>query len=72
MSALWNMLYQQNYKLLPKGPDFVTPDAPLLDQPKIQIIYHDAEEEEPPISTTTGYFLKFTIFGRHLRDSLFY
>lgn len=61
MSALWSMLYQQNHRLLPKGPDFVTPDAPLLDQPKIQIIYHDAEEE-PPLATTTGYFLKYYYF----------
>ncbi|KAL8549777.1 hypothetical protein ACS0TY_008566 [Phlomoides rotata] len=55
VSALWNMLYQQNHELLPKGADFVTPDAPLLDQPKIQITYHDAEEGEPPLSTTTDF-----------------
>ncbi|KAL2250757.1 UNVERIFIED_CONTAM: NADPH-dependent diflavin oxidoreductase 1 [Sesamum indicum] len=51
MSALWNMLYQKNHKLLPNGPDFVTPDATFLDQPKIQIIYHDVEEGIPPLSS---------------------
>ncbi|KAI3462527.1 hypothetical protein Pfo_019190 [Paulownia fortunei] len=53
MSALWNMLYQKNHKLLPNGPDFVTPDATLIDQPRVQIICHDAEKGVPPLSTTT-------------------
>ncbi|KAL8034502.1 hypothetical protein ABFX02_12G032900 [Erythranthe guttata] len=53
MSALWNMLYEKNHNLLPNGPNFVAPDATLIDQPKIQIIYHDAEEAVPPLSTTT-------------------
>ncbi|KAL0374908.1 UNVERIFIED_CONTAM: NADPH-dependent diflavin oxidoreductase 1 [Sesamum radiatum] len=51
MYALWNMLYQKNHKLLPNGPDFVTPDATFIDQPKLQIIYHDIEEEVPPLSS---------------------
>lgn len=59
MSALWNMLYQKNHRLLPNGPDIVTLDATLIDQPKIRIINHDAEEGLPPLSTTTGYFLNF-------------
>lgn len=54
MSALWNMLYEKNRNLLPNGPDFVAPDADLIDQPRLQIIYHDAEEGVAPISTTTG------------------
>ncbi|KAL9148296.1 hypothetical protein ABFS82_12G032800 [Erythranthe guttata] len=53
MSALWNMLYEKNHNLLPNGPNFVAPDATLIDQPKIQIIYHDAEEAVPPLSTST-------------------
>ncbi|KAL7090331.1 hypothetical protein ACP275_12G034100 [Erythranthe tilingii] len=53
MSALWNMLYEKNHNLLPNGPNFVAPDSTLIDQPKIQIIYHDAKEAVPPLSTTT-------------------
>ncbi|GER27222.1 NADPH-dependent diflavin oxidoreductase 1 [Striga asiatica] len=54
MSALWNMLYQKNPKLLPNGPDLLTHDATLLDQPRVRIIFHDAEEwVPPPLSTTT-------------------
>ncbi|CAA0814372.1 NADPH-dependent diflavin oxidoreductase 1 [Striga hermonthica] len=53
MSSLWNILYQKNPKLLPNGPDLSTPDATLLDQPRVQIIFHDAEEWVPPHSTTT-------------------
>ncbi|KAL2531588.1 NADPH-dependent diflavin oxidoreductase 1 [Abeliophyllum distichum] len=52
MSSLWNMLYQKNPKLLPKGPDFVTSDVTSIDQPKIQIIYHDVNEEQPRLSTS--------------------
>ncbi|KAK4477696.1 hypothetical protein RD792_016944 [Penstemon davidsonii] len=54
MSALWNTLYQMNHKLLPHGPDFGTPDSILIDQPKILVNYHDANEGLPPLSTTTG------------------
>ncbi|KAL3640443.1 multidrug-resistance type transporter [Castilleja foliolosa] len=53
MSDLWNQLYQKNEKLLPKGPDFLTQDASLIDQPKVRIIFHDAEEGVPSLSTTT-------------------
>ncbi|KAL2551812.1 NADPH-dependent diflavin oxidoreductase 1 [Forsythia ovata] len=52
MSSLWNMLYQKNPKLLPKGPDFVTSEVTSIDQPKIQIIYHDVDEEQPQLSTS--------------------
>ncbi|KAK6152888.1 hypothetical protein DH2020_012527 [Rehmannia glutinosa] len=53
MSALWNMLYLKNHKLLPNGSEFVAPDATLIDQPRVRIIYHDAEEGVPPLSTST-------------------
>ncbi|KAH6799268.1 Flavodoxin family protein [Perilla frutescens var. frutescens] len=49
MSSLWDMLYQRNHKLLPNA---ATPDATLIDQPKIQVIYHDIEEL-PPVTTNT-------------------
>ncbi|KAL7131825.1 hypothetical protein ABFS83_12G031400 [Erythranthe nasuta] len=57
MSALWKMVYEKNHNLLPNGPNFVAPESTLIDQPKIQIIYHGAEEAVPPLSTTTD--LKF-------------
>ncbi|PIN21818.1 NADP-dependent flavoprotein reductase [Handroanthus impetiginosus] len=52
MSALWSSLYHKNPKLLPNGPDVLVPESTLIDQPRIQIIYHDAERE-PPLSTAT-------------------
>ncbi|KAL6519569.1 multidrug-resistance type transporter [Orobanche hederae] len=53
MCALWIMLYQKNPELLPNGPHFVNQDAGLIDQPRVRIIFHDAEEGVPPLSTTT-------------------
>ncbi|KAK6128474.1 hypothetical protein DH2020_037788 [Rehmannia glutinosa] len=52
MSALWSMLYLKNHKLLPNGSEFVAPDATLIDQPRVRIIYHDGEEGVPPLSTS--------------------
>ncbi|XP_052195718.1 NADPH-dependent diflavin oxidoreductase 1 isoform X2 [Diospyros lotus] len=43
MSSLWNVLYQKNPKLFPEGPDVAIRDM-TLDQPKIQISYHDVAE----------------------------
>ncbi|KAL6521518.1 multidrug-resistance type transporter [Orobanche gracilis] len=53
MSALWIMLYQKHPELLPNGPHFVNQDAGLIDQPRLRIIFHDAGEGVPPLSTTT-------------------
>ncbi|CAL5324842.1 unnamed protein product [Camellia sinensis] len=53
MSSLWNMLYQKNPNFFPKGPDFVIPDMNLMDQPKIQIMYHDADKHLPQFVTST-------------------
>ncbi|XP_051114993.1 NADPH-dependent diflavin oxidoreductase 1 isoform X2 [Andrographis paniculata] len=52
MSALFNTLYQKIPKLLPNGPDFVTRDTISIDLPKVQILYHDAEEAMHPFSTS--------------------
>ncbi|KAL6516217.1 hypothetical protein OROGR_019522 [Orobanche gracilis] len=57
MSALWIMLYQKYPRLLPNGPHFVNQDAGLIDQPRVRIIFHDAEEGVPPLSTTTGCYI---------------
>lgn len=54
MSSLWKMLYQKNHSLLPNA---ATPDAILIYQPKIQIIYHDTEEGLPSVATKTGFKL---------------
>ncbi|GFY86798.1 hypothetical protein Acr_05g0004370 [Actinidia rufa] len=53
MSSLWNMVYEQNPKLFPKGPDFVIPDMKLMDQPKIQIMYHEADKVVSQFSNVT-------------------
>ncbi|KAA8547811.1 hypothetical protein F0562_004240 [Nyssa sinensis] len=53
MSSLWKMLYLKNPKFFPKGPDFVVPEMKLMDQPKIQITYHDVEKVHTQFSTTT-------------------
>ncbi|XP_047317578.1 NADPH-dependent diflavin oxidoreductase 1 [Impatiens glandulifera] len=42
MSSLWKALYQMNPKMFPAGVDLV-PDMKLVDQPKIQIVYHEDE-----------------------------
>ncbi|GAB4827847.1 multidrug-resistance type transporter [Ancistrocladus abbreviatus] len=43
MSYLWKALNQMNPKLLPNDLDFVIPDTKLMDQPKVEIIYHDVD-----------------------------
>ncbi|KAM7520242.1 hypothetical protein LguiB_019204 [Lonicera macranthoides] len=53
MSSLWNILYQKNPKLFPNGPDFVISDMNLVDQPKIQITYHDVDGVHTNCATTT-------------------
>lgn len=54
MSSLWNILYQRNQKLIPNA---ATPETTLMDQPKLQVIYHDTEEGLPPMATSTGKLL---------------
>ncbi|KAM7272669.1 hypothetical protein ACFE04_027332 [Oxalis oulophora] len=60
MSSFWRTLYQIKPKFLPKGPDFVTLDGKLIDQPKVQIIYHhDADKMDSKISTASGIETQF-------------
>lgn len=63
MSSLWHMLYQRNHRLL---PNVATPDAILIDQPKIQVIYHDIEDGLPPVATNTDFnYLEMLIEKAH-------
>lgn len=60
MSALWKIMYEKNHELLPKGPDFEIADATLIDQPRVQIMYHQGNGGVPPRSTTTGLIASLT------------
>lgn len=51
MSTLWSTLYQRNPRLLPNA---INPDDTLMDQPKVQVIYHDTEEGSSPTTTNAG------------------
>ncbi|XP_016461713.1 NADPH-dependent diflavin oxidoreductase 1 isoform X1 [Nicotiana tabacum] len=44
MPTLWKAIYQKNPKLFPKGPECMTSNTSLMDQPKVQITYHDVDE----------------------------
>ncbi|NP_001311711.1 NADPH-dependent diflavin oxidoreductase 1 [Capsicum annuum] len=44
LSTLWKALYQRDPKLFPKGPELMTSNKSLMDQPKVQITYHDVAE----------------------------
>lgn len=43
MSSLWRMLYTIKPEFLPNGPDVSIQDTVLIDQPKVQITYHNIE-----------------------------
>ncbi|KAK4367997.1 hypothetical protein RND71_011789 [Anisodus tanguticus] len=52
MSTLWKALYQKDPKLFPKGPELMTSNMSLMDQPKVQITYHDVAEGTLNFSST--------------------
>ncbi|KAJ8567480.1 hypothetical protein K7X08_019688 [Anisodus acutangulus] len=52
MSTLWKALYQNDPKLFPKGPELMTSNMSLMDQPKVQITYHDVAEGTLNFSST--------------------
>ncbi|RDY13657.1 Protein SWEETIE, partial [Mucuna pruriens] len=52
MSSLWRMLTMIKPEFLPNGPDVVNQDTVLIDQPKVQITYHN-ENVESHISSTS-------------------
>ncbi|EEF31396.1 NADPH fad oxidoreductase, putative [Ricinus communis] len=51
MSSLWHALYLINPKFLPNGPDYVTPESMLIDQPKVTIRYHRTDNIDLQLST---------------------
>lgn len=60
MSTLWKALYQKDPKLFPKGPELMTSNMSLMDQPKVQITYHDVAEGTSNFSSIPGNLLNFT------------
>lgn len=55
MSTLWKALYQKDPKLFPKGPELMTSNMSLMDQPKVQITYHDVAEGTSNFSSIPGF-----------------
>ncbi|XP_027925849.1 NADPH-dependent diflavin oxidoreductase 1 isoform X3 [Vigna unguiculata] len=53
MSSLWRMLNMIKPQFLPNGPDVVIQDAVFIDQPKVQITYHNSENHESRFSSTS-------------------
>lgn len=54
MSSLWNILYQNNPNLLPRGPNFMIENANLMDQPKFIVTYHTTDGLHAQLSTVSG------------------
>ncbi|KAI4346834.1 hypothetical protein L6164_007697 [Bauhinia variegata] len=46
MSSLWRKLNEAKPEYLPNGPEVTSSDAILIDQPKVQITYHNTDNEE--------------------------
>ncbi|KAL5071793.1 hypothetical protein RYX36_022680 [Vicia faba] len=55
MSSLWRMLNTIKPEFLPNGPDVVIQDTVLIDQPKVQITYHNIENIESHFSTASDF-----------------
>ncbi|KAK7273011.1 hypothetical protein RIF29_14057 [Crotalaria pallida] len=53
MSSLWRMLNTIKPEFFPNGLDVVIQDTVLIDQPKVQITYHNIENVESHISTAS-------------------
>lgn len=54
MPSLWHTLYRINPKFFPNGPEFVIPDGKLIDQPKVQITYHETDNVDKHFSVASG------------------
>lgn len=54
MSSLWRMVTKINPNFFPNGPDTMKSDTRLLDQPKVEITYHDVEDMDKHFSVTSG------------------
>ncbi|CAI9110692.1 OLC1v1010760C1 [Oldenlandia corymbosa var. corymbosa] len=55
MSNLWNALYQKAPILFPNGPNLVVSDHHWVDQPKIEITYHDVGNKNSRSSYSTDF-----------------
>ncbi|XP_004489118.1 NADPH-dependent diflavin oxidoreductase 1 isoform X1 [Cicer arietinum] len=53
MSSLWRMLNMTKPEFLPNGPDVLIQDTVLIDQPKVQVTYHNIENTESQFSTAS-------------------
>ncbi|XP_042520893.1 NADPH-dependent diflavin oxidoreductase 1 isoform X1 [Macadamia integrifolia] len=53
LSSLWLRLYQMNPTIFPRGPVLTDPDMKVLDCPKVKIMYHDIDEMQSLLSTTS-------------------
>lgn len=54
MSSLWRMLNMTKPEFLSNGPDVLIQDTVLIDQPKVQVTYHNIENTESQFSTASG------------------
>ncbi|KAL5071794.1 hypothetical protein RYX36_022681 [Vicia faba] len=55
MSSLWRMLNTIKPEFLPNGPGVVIQDTVLIDQPKVQITYHNIENIKSHFSTASDF-----------------
>lgn len=53
MSSLWRVLSVIKPEFFPNGADIMIPDETLIDQPKVQITYHNTDNVEFQISTAS-------------------
>ncbi|KAG9158822.1 hypothetical protein Leryth_013706 [Lithospermum erythrorhizon] len=57
LSALWNVVYELSPSLFPNGLKLDYNDISFIDQPKVEVVYHDVVEES--YSTTKVELLSF-------------
>ena len=57
MSKLWKILYNKALNLFPNDPNTATLNGTWVDQPKIQITYHDVGKGNSQCSAAIGELL---------------
>lgn len=57
MLSLWRVLSVIKPELFPNGADVMIPNDTLIDQPKVQITYHNTDIVESQVSTASGNML---------------
>ncbi|KAK8604977.1 hypothetical protein V6N13_082438 [Hibiscus sabdariffa] len=55
MSSLWSGLNEIKPDFFPEGPDFLVPIEELIGQPKFQVTYHNIDNMDTQLSTTTDF-----------------